>query len=806
MTRAVKSEVKILKPHAYRSHFLAHRLGRGLLFACLCIGLLSLCLRPGAHADVAKITGLTGKTPYATASLLREDRVIAPGQTFWLALRLDIIPHWHVYWRNSGDSGEPTRLQWTLPTGFSVAEPLWPVPSRQRVEDLVNYGYAGQSHLFIKVTPPADLPVGRPVALKLKANWLVCEEICIPEEASFTINLPVAAKSVPDPADAVRIAKARQTLPQAAPAELTALASATQEGGNLTLKAPALAELDPANIRDVYFFPFDPELIAHSAPQKWTKRDDELVVALMPGAVEGKLANSDWAGIITIDLKDAVAGGLGQNIDAADRQIAFELRALNSAVSPADRAANLAKESNLANETGAQQSSLSFVADGAQDAQGPEARRAPDIGPRIALWTALALAFGGGLLLNLMPCVFPILFVKAASFARAGAYDAGRLRREGVAYLTGVLTTFVLIGGLLAILRQSGQTLGWGYQLQSPLVIAILALLMSAIGFNLMGFFEISGRFQNFGARYAALDGSSGAFFTGALTVLVATPCLAPGMGAALGYVLAAPPLTGMLVFIALGLGLGLPFALLSWIPALHRLLPRPGAWMDGLKQFFAFPMFATAIWLLWVLVQQTGPDGLAAALLLILIFAFGVWIARLQVKGRVARATRIGVMLGVLVSASYCLTQLWPEKSLAGSQIVDAQASQSASASPLLKLRHGVAEPWSEARVAEILSEGRPVFVDVTAAWCTTCRINSARAIDRPNVAAAFTRTNSVLLVADWTKRDARISQMLTKYGQAGVPLYVVYSPRGDRRARILPTLLSEKIVVEALELAASP
>lgn len=788
-----------MKLDAFRSDLIARTHSRIVMFVWFCVVLLCSLGRTGAHADVAKVTGLTGKTPYATASLLREDRVIAPGQAFWVALRLDVIPHWHVYWRNSGDSGEPTRLQWTLPPGFKIAEPLWPVPSRQLVEDLVNYGYSGQSHLFVKITPPANLPIGKPIAIRLKANWLVCEEICIPEEASFTLDLPVAGKSVSDPADASRIAKARQTLPKTAPLALVAIAQPTPEGGNLTLTAPALGQLDPANIRDVYFYPFDPELIAHSAPQKWTKRDDQLVVNLTPGAVEGKLAISDWAGIIAIDIKSSEPSGSERNTELADQQIAFELRALNSAVSPADRAANLAKEG------GTIVSSADFAPSTSQDPQAGETLRGPDIGRRIALWTALALAFGGGLLLNLMPCVFPILFVKAASFARAGAHDAGRFKREGVAYLVGVTATFVLIGGLLALLRSGGQNLGWGYQLQSPLVIAILTLLMSAIGLNLMGFFEISGRFQNFGSKYAALDGSSGAFFTGALTVLVATPCLAPGMGAALGYVLTAPPLTGLLIFVALGLGLGLPFTLLSWLPALHRLLPRPGPWMDGLKQFLAFPMFATAIWLLWVLVQQSGPDGLVAALLLIWVFVFGVWLLRIKAKNWLSRLAHMGALLGVLLSMGYCLSQLWPAKPGSETQFVAAESGDTQTKSPLLKLRHGVAEPWSEARVAQILAEGRPVFVDFTAAWCTTCRINSARAIDRPNVAAAFARTNSVLLVADWTKRDARISQMLAKYGQAGVPLYVVYSPRGDQRARILPTLLSEKVVIEALDLAAS-
>lgn len=726
----------------------------------------------GRPTQSASTQGASSTSPYSEVTLLSDYATLAPGQKFTLAFRQKLEPGWHSYWRNPGDSGEATRIQWTIPFGYVIGPIQWPLPERQKVADLVNYGYAGRATLLMTGEVPASARPGTRADLRATAAWLVCSDICIPESAELRLDLPIAERPVEDPGGSAAIAAARASLP--APAnDIRAAIATTLKGARLAVASAELAAAAKTRaLTSLWFYPFDNDAITHAAPQpaSFGARGVslDLTVAQAPDRTPGRIAAGSLAGLLVFEINGTRKGVEITAIRATDaRDPAF---------------------------AGTADQPLTLASAGTGPEAGPPAAGGANA---IGLFAALGFAFLAGLILNLMPCVFPVLFIKALSFAKGGAESAARIRRNGIFYALGVMTTFAGLGLSLAALSGSGHAIGWGYQLQSPLLIALLMLLMTAIGLNLFGFFEISGRFQNFGSSLAGKDGSMGAFFTGALTVLVASPCLAPGMGAALGFALASPPLEALLVFLVLGLGLALPFTALSFFPGLGALLPRPGPWMERLKQFFAFPMFLTAIWLLWVLAQQTGADGLAGALAAILALVFAIWLLKAPPKGMGLWVTG-GLAALSLVAGGAMLAPL--TQNGAGTARSPPDAGQSAAA-PMLRTAHVPAEAWSPARLEALMAAGRPVFVDFTAAWCVTCRVNTANSIDRPAVARTFERMNAVLLVADWTNRDPAIAAELARFNRPGVPLYLVYQPKAPNSPKVLPQLLSEKMVIAAIE-----
>ena len=397
----------------------------------------------------------------------------------------------------------------------------------------------------------------------------------------------------------------------------------------------------------------------------------------------------------------------------------------------------------------------------------------PAVSPNalMSLWAAIGFAFIGGLILNLMPCVLPVLSMKALALART-AGDGAAARREGLFYLTGVMTTFAVMAGVLLALKASGAALGWGFQLQSPAVVTLLALLMAWLGLNLLGVFELPMGIAGVGDHLAQSGGGKGAFFTGALAVVVASPCTAPFMGAALGFALTQPVWSAAMVFLALGLGFAAPFAALSAAPALIALIPKPGLWMNWFKQALAFPMFATAIWLLWVLGRQSGPDAVAAALGIALGLVMLVWLLQM-LRGIWARI--------VAVAGIACVA--------AGVVFVSGTPAQTA---------HPMWSPWSEQAVASARQSGRPVLVDFSAAWCVTCLVNERVALHSPDVQARLENDRVVTLKGDWTNPDPAITTALHQYGQDGVPLYLLIAP--DGQITVLPQILTPGIVIAAL------
>ena len=391
------------------------------------------------------------------------------------------------------------------------------------------------------------------------------------------------------------------------------------------------------------------------------------------------------------------------------------------------------------------------------------------------LWSAVFGAFLGGLILNLMPCVFPIISLKALSLAKTAHGERRDIRRAGWAYTAGALLSFAVFALLLIGLKAAGASVGWGFQLQSPWLVGVLALLLFAIGLNLLGVFEIGGRFQNIGSGVVKGGGRLSSFLTGVLAVIVATPCTAPFMAGAVGYALTSSAAVSMAVFLTLGLGFALPFLLLAYAPGLLARLPKPGPWMETFRQVLAFPMFAAAIWLVWVLSLQSGADGVAKLLLGALLLAFALWLFR---KGS-GLAKILGVV-ALLASIALPLSTKAPD-STTGETAINA----------------GV---WSAEAVAMAQSEERPIFVDFTAAWCVTCKVNERLVLKTKKAADLFERTDTKFLIADWTNKDDGIAAELARFGRAGVPLYLVYTPGSDT-PKILPQMLSYDILKEALE-----
>ena len=694
---------------------------------------VALCLGAGA---LSRGIAAPVNTGHVQLELVPEAPSIAPGSSLHVALRQKIAPGWHTYWRNPGDAGEPPKVVWTLPPGWQVGEPVWPTPHRLKVGPLMDYGFEGQVLLPIPITAPVRAPVGRPVQLKAAVSVLVCKEICIPEDGVLSLSLPVAnASGRPDP----EVAKALADAPKAQGLD----AAMSFAGGRLKI-AVAGAPLRGTRGAGAYFFPYDSTVIDHARPQAVERGPSGLTLTLAPGyAFKKGTPPKRLKGVLTV-------GGAAYEIDA------------RQGAAPAG-AAGLGP---VAEESGA--------------------------GGGMTLPAAIAFAFIGGMILNLMPCVFPVLAMKAAALAGHGEAP-NRARIEGLAYAAGVVATFLALAGGLIAAKAGGQAIGWGYQLQSPVVVAGLALLMLLVALNLSGLFEVGTSAQGAGAGLAARGGAAGAFFTGALAVVVAAPCTAPFMAAAIGYALGQPAAVTLAIFLALGLGLALPFTALSFVPALLRRLPRPGAWMDVLRRGLAFPMYGAAAWLAWVFASQAGDLGLARLLAAALVVAFGGWLYGLgQAGGGRTRALQLAALPAVAVAA----VLIYPTATAPPATAAATPAASSAASLPVTA--------YSQARLAELRGQGKTVFVDFTADWCITCKVNEKTALSTAAVSQAFATTGAVYMVADWTSRNDEIARELQAHGRAGVPLYLVYGAKGGDPV-ILPQLLTEGAVVAALKDAAA-
>jgi thiol:disulfide interchange protein DsbD len=647
------------------------------------------------------------KTENATVELVA-DRAAVPGGTVTLALRLVAKPGWHTYWQNPGDTGLPTTIAWTLPEGVTAGPIQWPFPSALPVGPFVNYGYEGEVWLLTEITVPPGF-AGATLALKARADWLICEQICVPEGADLDLAVPVLAPGTAAEPDS-RVALGFERSRAALPLPLAAPVIASRAGDRLELLLPGDLKVTSAR-----FFPFADDVVIAAEPQPFA--DGRLEVA-----IEKTFKGDRLAGIIVVES------------DGWRRAYIV------------DQALSVATGAALAAEPAA----------------------------AIGLPLALLFAFLGGIILNLMPCVLPVLSIKAMAFA--GRDNPAAVRADGLAYTAGVLVCFGVLAALLISLRAGGELVGWGFQLQSPLVVGLLTYLFFVLGLWMLDVVALGGGIAGLGDGLARRGGIAGSFGTGLLAAVVATPCTAPFMGAALGFALVQPPAAALAIFISLGLGMALPFLILSFVPALARRLPKPGLWMVRLKKLLAFPLFGSAVWLLWVLSVQAGPMAVATAGAGLVLLAFGAFMAR-EFAGHGGRLTALAAVIVAIGLAAL------PSPRSGG----DGLAAQAG------------AEAYSPERLAELRAQGRAVFVNLTAAWCITCLVNEQVALDRPAVTRALSDGKITYLLGDWTNRDPAITRLLTEHGRSGVPLYLFY-PQGGGAPRVLPQLLTEGLVLEAL------
>jgi thiol:disulfide interchange protein DsbD len=643
---------------------------------------------------------------------------LSPGESTPGGLYFKLEKGWHVYWQNAGDSGEPPHIKWTLPEGVSAGAMRFPAPTRLPLGPLMDFGYENE------VLFPFDIDVAKTakpgaVVLHAKVDWLVCREVCIPGKAELDVERAIPATG----GEVVEVAADRdifKRLGDRVPAPLPADARAVFQA---TATGFRLAVETGQRETSAVFFPSDETVIDNPSPQIATPTAKGIVLELKKDA--NLVANpAQLMGVIEF------AGGRNYEIAAVAGTVA--------APPPAFAFGAMARIS--------------------------------------------ALAFVGGLLLNLMPCVFPVLFLKGLALVNSGHKEQHKMRAHGLVYTLGILVSFWILVGALLGLRAAGSTLGWGFQFQSPVFLALMAGLLFFLGLSLAGQFEIGLTLTGAGSSLAAKQGYAGSFFTGVLAVVVATPCTAPFMGAAVGYALAQPAAVTFAVFTALALGLAAPYVALTLQPAWTRWLPKPGAWMEILRQAVAVPIFATVIWLAWVLAGGYGATALAALLAGFLLLAIAGWFLGRWPAKRWSTIVALVLILGAVALAV--------EERQLGAEPAPAATNSTAAAGW---------QSWSAAGVQSALASGRPVFVDFTAAWCLSCQVNERVALTQPEAVEAFAAHNVVLLKADWTREDPAITEALTALGRSGVPVYALYTP-GQTQPQLLPQVLTPGIVTDAL------
>jgi thiol:disulfide interchange protein DsbD len=661
----------------------------------------------------------------AEAELVSVGSAIVPGRPLDLGLRLKLDAGWHVYWKNAGDSGTPPTLAFALPEGYRAGPLQFGQPERIPTAHLVNYGYEGEVLFPVRVEVPADAGAGN-VTIRAKADWLECKESCLPATAALAITLPVGPAAGTS-RWATLFDATRARMPVALPATVRA-DSGTKDG----LVGLALLGLD--GCRNADFFPDREGLFVHAKIVRVPDAGGALRFTL---PLETNAAPPErLTGIVTCAPGSATAR-------------AFEVAA-------------------------------TVVAGPGPGA--PVVWSAPAGGADLSLAVALVFAFLGGVVLNLMPCVFPILGLKILAIAQhAGRADRRYRTMHALQFLAGVLASFGVLAGVMLALRAAGEQVGWGFQLQSPIFVSAMAVLFFVLALNLSGAFEWGGRLQSAAGRVGSRFG--GAFFDGVLAVLVASPCTAPLMGAAIGFTLAQPAPVVLAVFAALALGMALPYVVLTLAPRLTRRLPKPGPWLESVRQFMAFPLYATVLWLAWVLGELTSLGATIRLGVLLLAIAVGLWLLR-------RRAARV---LAVLLAAALFAgaTNWWHDGISAPAPAAAVQAQ-------------GDWRTWSPTAFAEARATGKPVFVDFTAAWCVTCQVNKQAVLGTAPVARALQDTGTIAMRADWTRRDPAITTALAALGRNGVPVYALYAP--DGRVTLLPEVLTTSMVVEALNQPATP
>lgn len=679
------------------------------------------------------------KTDYATVELIAEDNAIVPGRTFDVAVHFDLAEHWHIYWQNPGASGLPPDLTWELPEGIEAGEVQWPIPKRIAMAGFVNYGYEAGGTLIVPMRAAQSLELGAELTLKLDLFFLICKDACLPGDASMELTLPVAAASEKsERADAFGEARASQ-------AEVR---NDWSVGVRLDGKALVLTILSDEIPADLYFFASVEGIIDPSAEQ----------VLSYPEAGRAELRV-----LADVPFLEAPLESISGLLQSSDNTWAVDLP--------------LGDSNPLRTPT-------------SRTVAGPKSVGLEHALLAIGLPGFLALAFLGGLILNIMPCVLPVLSLKVFSMLKHVGQTRAEALRHGLAYTTGVVVSFMALAGALLALRAVGERVGWGFQLQSPGFVVVLTSVFFLFGLNLMGVFELGSRLVGADAKIAQRNDALGSFGMGVLAAVVGAPCMGPLVGGVSGIAVQANTATGLLIFGMMGLGLASPFLLLSVFPRLVAFLPKPGVWMESFKQGMGFLLMGAVVFLALVAGQQGGVDAIIVLLVVMLLCAtaawiFGRWAAPVRSKRSRWRATLIALVL-VIGSLAWAIPAT---KSVYVSFGENASTAEDS----------GQWQAWSTEKVDALLAEGRPVFIDFTATWCLICQVNKKVALRTSATTALFEEYNVATLSADWTREDSEITTALESFGRSGVPLYILYSADGE--VSVLPQSLTNNVVREAVE-----
>jgi thiol:disulfide interchange protein len=675
---------------------------------------------------------------HVEAQLVAETEHAVPGESLWLALRMDHDENWHTYWMNPGDAGKPTEITWQLPEGLEAGEIVWPVPERFELPaDLVDFGYTDEIFLLTEISIPENYSATS-LQISAEAQWLECEDICIPGGANVSLDIPVAGngQTVADTRWVQGFDSVRKDLPRE-DIVLDSMFSISGEEINLLVQA---TESIFEDAQSVTFIPDTHRVLDYISVQNITTQLSSLQLNQKAHSRALREPPARMGGLLIV----AQVNG-----DVATYQLEAEPEGVTMAA--LDGLAPLSSGST---------------------------------GSDMGILTVFLFAMVGGLILNLMPCVFPVLSLKAMSLASNSGAPIREQQMHGLAYTAGVILSFLALAGTLLSLQAGGALIGWGFQLQSPWFVAALAFLFFFMGLSMSGVIEIGSGIMGVGSDLADKDGYSGSFFTGVLASVVASPCTAPFMGAALGFAFTQTMLVALTVFFALGLGMSLPFLLISFVPALANMLPRPGSWMLTFRQFLAFPLYATAVWLLWVLGRQTGVDAMALVVGCCVLIGIAAWLYQRPTQSN-WRYVEMALILACVAGVFSVL------------------------ASPMLKTEQSTVaavdgenyEVYSDARLAELRNNNQPVFVNMTASWCITCLVNEKVALGSDTVTEALADKDVVYLKGDWTNNDPVITAVLKRYQTSGVPLYLMYPADPNLPAEVLPQILTEGIILDALE-----
>jgi len=750
------------------------------------IGLILLCwLGVPARADSS-----SADRPHVHVALVVVPQALNRGEAAEAGLYFKIDPGWHVYWKNPGDAGEPPHINWTLPEGVTAGPLQYPAPKRLPLGPLMDYGYEDEVLFPFALNVAQTAKPGQAV-LHAKVDWLVCSSSCIPGKAELEISrnlLDHPGKPVSLASDWALFERFIGRVPKPPPARVKVAFQPTKEGFRLSVDTGKREN-------EASFFPADQDVVDNPAPQKFTasaqgftldlKKDGNLTAN--PAQLRGVVELSGRRAYEIVALPGAGAAGAIATTPGSPFPSAAATPGTAVAQQGAATSSNTAgTPSPTVPATSAAPTATSTTPSAASSKTSTSGSTAHK---ETSLLEALGLAFVGGLLLNLMPCVFPVLFLKGLALVRSGNEERRTLRLHGLVYTAGILASFWVLVGTLLALKAAGSKIGWGFQFQSPVVLSLMAALLFFLGLSLAGQFEIGLTLTSAGGSLAAKQGYAGSFFTGVLAVVVATPCTAPLMGAAIGYALAQSAVVSFAVFTALALGLAAPYVALTLQPAWARLLPKPGAWMDVLKQAVAVPIFGTVIWLAWVLTQAYGANSLAALLGGFLLLAVAGWFLG---RWPARRWATIVASLIVLAVIGYFI--------FVGRDLADDQSKYDGQKLVHLEEVGTKWQPWSQDSFVRALASGHPVFVDFTASWCLSCQVNERVALTRPEVMQAFQEHNVVLMKADWTREDEAITHALESLGRSGVPTYALYVP-GQSGAQLLPEVLTPGIVTDALD-----